>query len=492
MTSYRIKGRGRVDGSRPLNFTFDGRSYTGLAGDTLASALLANGVHLMGRSFKYHRPRGPVTAGSEEPNALVGTSRGAGRFEPNTRATVQELREGLVAESQNRWPSLAFDTGAVNDRMGSLFSAGFYYKTFMWPRSFWDRIYEPVIRSAAGLGKAPGEPDADRYASRFAHTDVLIVGAGPAGLAAALAAGRSGARVLLVDEQAELGGALLSEVGVRIDGKSAWDWLAGAVADLSSLPNVTLMTRTTAIGYYHQNLLGLVQRVTDHLAVAPADAPRERLWRVRAKQVVLAQGALEKPLVFDGNDRPGIMLSGAAQTYLNRYGVKVGDRPAVVTCHDSAWRDAFDLAEAGVKPVALVDVRGDVDPVLANQAKALGIETLVGWTVTGTSGRLRVKALRVNPLRNGAVGPARTIQCDAVLMCGGWTPSLHLFSHTKGSLVWDHGLETFLPGEAPRRFAQPVPAAAFGGSLRRWPTARPPVRVPPGRSVVSRTHRPMP
>ncbi len=419
---------------------------TGLAGDTLASALLANGVHLMGRSFKYHRPRGVVSAGSDEPNALMGTSRGPGRFEPNTRATIQELRAGLVAESQNRWPSLSFDMGAINDRLGSLFSAGFYYKTFMWPRAFWDRVYEPVIRNAAGLGVSPSEPDADRYASRFAHTDVLVIGGGPAGLAAALAAGRAGASVTLVDETAEPGGALLSEPAVAIDGKPAWDWLAATLAELAALPNVTVMPRTTAIGYYHQNLVGLAQRLTDHLDTPPAGAPRERLWKVRAGQVVLAQGALEKPLVFDGNDRPGVMLAGAAQTYLNRYGVRVGDRPAIVTAHDSAWHTAFDLADAGARPAVIVDVRASVDPALTDRAHALGIEALLGRTVTGTSGRLRVKSLRVNRMENGVATAPRDVACDAVLMCGGWTPCLHLFSHTKGSLAWDDTLKAFLPG----------------------------------------------
>jgi sarcosine oxidase, subunit alpha len=447
MTRYRLPNRGRVDHKKPVRFSFDDKSYQGLAGDTLASALLANGVHLMGRSFKYHRPRGVVCASSDEPNALMGTSRGPGRFEPNTRATIQELRDGLEATSQNRWPSLAFDLGAINDRLGSLFSAGFYYKTFMWPRSFWDRVYEPVIRNAAGLGVSPTEPDADRYASRFAHVDVLVIGAGPAGLAAALAAGRSGASVLIVDETAEPGGSLLSEPSVTIDGKPAWDWLAAALAELAALPNVAVMTRTTAIGYYHQNLIGLAQRLTDHLATPPADAPRERMWKVRANQVVLAQGALEKPLVFDGNDRPGVMLAGAAQTYLHRYGVKVGDRPAVATAHDSAWFAAFDLAEAGAKPAVIVDIRASVDPALTDRARMLGIETLLGHSVTGTSSRLRVKSLRVNRLDNGRAGAAREIACDAVLMCGGWTPSLHLFSHTKGSLAWDDKLKAFLPGK---------------------------------------------
>jgi len=445
LTGYRVANRGRVDRGRRVRFTFDGKSYQGLEGDTLASALLANGVHLMGRSFKYHRPRGVVSAGSDEPNALMGTRRGPGRCEPNTRATLQELRDGLEASSQNRWPGLAFDIGAVNDRLGSLFSAGFYYKTFMWPRAFWRRVYEPVIRRAAGLGVAPSEPDADRYASRFAHTDVLVVGAGPAGLAASLAAGRAGASVMLVDETAEPGGSLLSEPSVMIDGRPAWEWLAAALAELARLPNVRVLTRTTAIGYYHQNLVGLAQRLTDHLTAPPADAPRERLWRVRASQVVLAQGALEKPLIFDGNDRPGVMLAGAAQTYLHRYGVKVGNRPAVVTAHDSAWFAAFDLAEAGARPAAIVDLRPGVAAALSERASALGIEILLGHTVTGTSGRLRVKSLRVNRLAGNKAGAARAIACDAVLMCGGWTPSLHLFSHTQGKLAWDDRLEAFLP-----------------------------------------------
>ncbi|MDO5658609.1 MAG: sarcosine oxidase subunit alpha [Paracoccus sp. (in: a-proteobacteria)] len=444
MSRYRIPGKGRVDHAQPVSFTFDGRSYQGLRGDTVASALLAHGVHLMGRSFKYHRPRGPIAAGSEEPNALIGTSRGKGRFEPNTRATMQELREGLVAESQNKWPSLSFDIGAVNDRAYMLFSAGFYYKTFMWPRSFWDRVYEPLIRAAAGLGKAPVEPDPDHYAARYLHTDVLVVGGGPAGIAAARVAASSGARVVLVDENAEMGGALLSDPSVGIGGVAAWDWLAGQLAELRAA-GVTLMTRTTAIGYYHQNMVALAERVTDHLDDPPEGAPRERMWRVRAAQVVLAQGALEKPLVFDGNDRPGVMLAGAAQTYLHRYGVRVGDCAVVLTSHDSAYAAAFDLANAGCRIAAIADLRETVRPDLARAAQARGIEILTGHTATASYGRLRVRALRVNLLRGGEVGPGRRIACDVVLMSGGWTPSLHLFSHTKGTLAWDTENRAFLP-----------------------------------------------
>ncbi|MBU2959478.1 sarcosine oxidase subunit alpha [Citreicella sp. C3M06] len=448
MSHYRVPGKGRVDLSRPVSFTFEGRAYTGGRGDTVASALLAHGVHLMGRSFKYHRPRGAVAAGSEEPNALIGTRRGPGRFEPNTRATVQEIYEGLQTNAQNKYPSLKFDIGAVNDAAYMLFSAGFYYKTFMWPRSFWDKVYEPFIRAAAGLGVSPTEEDPDLYASRNLHVDVLVVGAGPSGIAAAKAACAEGLSVVLVDENAEIGGTLLSEPQAVIDGAPAWDWIATELAALKAA-GVKVMTRTTAIAYYHQNMIGLCEKLTDHLAQLPDDTPRERLWRVRAGQVVLAQGALEKPLVFHGNDRPGVMLAGAAQTYLNRYGVLVGKRPVVITSHDSAWFAAFDLADAGAKVQAIVDLREGVPETLLAQARARGIPVKLSHTATATKGRLRVKSLRVNPVSGGSVEAGEEISCDAVLMSGGWTPSLHLFSHTKGKLAWDEDRTTFLPDETP-------------------------------------------
>jgi sarcosine oxidase subunit alpha len=308
---------GRVDRTRILNFTFDGRAYTGLQGDTLASALLANGVHLVGRSFKYHRPRGIFSAGAEEPNALVGVRRDAARYVPNLRATQIELYEGLQAQSQNRWPSLDFDVGAVNDLVAPFIPAGFYYKTFMWPRTAWHSFYEPRIRASAGLGHAPEHADPDRYSNRFAHCDVLVVGAGPAGLSAALSAAQSGARVILCDEQAELGGSLLSEShsnGAAIDGYRSREWLRHAVAQLSVFPQVTLLPRTTAFGYFPHNLVALNERLTDHLANLPAHLPRERTWQVRAKRVVLATGAIERPLVFPGNDRPGRSRHGSHRT----------------------------------------------------------------------------------------------------------------------------------------------------------------------------------
>ena len=488
--TYRVCGKGRVAADAAVSFRFDGRTYRGLKGDTVASALLANGVHLMGRSFKYHRPRGPVAAGSEEPNALIGTRRGKGRFEPNTRATVQEIWDGLETTSQNRYPSLKWDVGAVNDAAYMLFSAGFYYKTFMWPRNFWHKFYEPFIRAAAGLGVSPSEEDPDIYASRYLHCDVLIVGAGPAGLAAARAAAVEGLRVVLVDENPEAGGTLLSEPQAEIDGKPAWDWLAHEIAALRER-GVRIMTRTTAIGYYHQNMIGMVEKVTDHLAHLPADTPRERMWQVRARRVVLAQGALEKPLVFHGNDRPAIMLAGAAQTYLNQYGVLVGRKPAIVTSHDSAWFAAFDMADAGAAVQAIVDTRATVRDDLMAGAEARGIRVRLGHTVTATKGRLRVTSVRVNPVTGGKVGSGFTVHCDAVLMSGGWTPSLHLFSHTKGSLTWDQDLTTFVPKDTPEecliagasRGLWGIEAALNDGASAGRETAR-----ALGRSVIAQDH----
>jgi len=312
-------------------------------------------------------------------------------------------------------------------------------------RPFWGRVYEPIIRKSSGLGRAPKAVDPDTYASRYAHCDVLIVGGGPAGLAAALAASQGGARVILADEQAELGGGLLSDPKSRIDGEDAWGWLAATKAALAARENVTILPRTTAFGYYHQNFLGLAERLSDHLA--HRQGPRERLWRVRANQVVLATGAVERPLVFAGNDRPGIMLAGAARTYLNRYGVTVGHRACVVTSHDSAYQAAFDLASAGVAIGAIIDVRREVPNPLLDQAARLGIEVLAGHTVTRARGRLRVSGATVARVESGgSVGPARDIPCDALLMSGGWTPSVHLFSQSRGTLSWRDDLGSYVPG----------------------------------------------
>ncbi len=448
---FRVAGLGLPDRLRPLAFTFDGVAYQGYAGDTLASALIANGVHLIGRSYKYHRPRGIVGAGAEEPNALVSVSRGPGRFTPNLRATQIELYEGLAASSQNRWPSLTFDVGAVSDRLSPFFGAGFYYKMFMGPNVFgknwaWTHVYEPMIRRAAGLGAAPREPDPDRYQRTFDHCDVLIVGAGPAGLAAALAASASGARVVLCDENPTAGGSLLAETRAKIEGRNARDWLHDALAALLAAPNVRLMTRTQAFGYYAQNFVALNQRVAEGDLIADNDCPRERLWQMRAREVVLATGAIERPLVFPNNDRPGVMLADAARRYCCQYGVKVGERAVVAASHDSAYRAALDLKSSGVIVELIADLRGEAAGPLPEAARAAGIEVAAGAEILGVDGRLRVKAVRLN-LPAGK----RTVACDALLMSGGWTPSVHLFSQSRGKLVFDEALQVFKPGASVQR-----------------------------------------
>jgi sarcosine oxidase, subunit alpha len=436
MSGCRLPSGGRVDRSKGVRFTFDGQSYSGLAGDTLASALLANAVMLFGRSFKYHRPRGLLAAGSEEPNALVSVDRGPGRFTPNLRATGVELHDGLRAASQNRWPSLKNDFGAINDRLGMFFPAGFYNKTFMWPRSFWDRLYEPAIRKMAGLGDAPTMEDPDTYAATYAHCELLIIGAGPAGIDAALAAAGSNRRVILIDDQDEPGGGALADPAL-------WPWLERSMKALTDAANVAILTRTTAFGYYHDNFIGAVERRTDHLPDG-GDSPREKLWRIRAGEVILAQGAIERPLVFDGNDTPGVMLASAAKTFANRYGVAVGKSVALMAAHDSGWHDVFALAKAGVGVAAIIDVRDMVDDALIATAAERGITVKLGHSVIGVSGRHGVNAIAV--ARNDGTG-IKTIACDALLMAGGWTPSVHLWSHSKGTLKWRGDLGAYVPDQ---------------------------------------------
>jgi sarcosine oxidase subunit alpha len=448
VSAYRTPTGGRIDRGKPLSFTFDGKPLTGFTGDTLASALLANGVHLVGRSFKYHRPRGILTAGSEEPNALVAIGRDEAHRTPNLRATQVELYDGLVAESQNRWPSLERDVGAVNDGLGRFLPAGFYYKTFMWPAGAWKRLYEPVIRRAAGLGRAPEAPDPDRYAQRYVHCEVLVVGAGPAGLAATLAASESGIRVILCDEQAEFGGSLLHDTEATIDGVPAEPWVADAVATLGARANVTLLPRTTAFGYYPHNLVGLAERVTDHLADPNPRLPRERMWQVRAREVVLATGSIERPLVFPENDRPGIMMAEAARTFANRWGVRPGDRAVVFAACDRAYRAALDLRAAGVEIAAIADLRADPSGHYPAAARAAGIPVHPRTTVVGTSGRLRIKSASLAPVAGGS---SQEVACDLLLMSGGFTPTVSLFSQSRGKLAWDASLEAYVPGASAER-----------------------------------------
>ncbi len=445
MRSFRLDKTGRLGKARRIEFSFDGNSYAGREGDTLASALLANGIHLTGRSFKYHRPRGILGSGPEEPNALMEIARDAARRQPNIRATMQPLYDGLKATSQNRWPSLDFDIGGVNGVLSRFLTAGFYYKTFMWPKSFWHKVYEPNIRAAAGLGRAPEIEDPERYANRYLHVDVVVAGGGPAGLAAALAAGETGASVLIADENLTFGGWLKVERDTTIDGKSAMAWVADAVARLETMDNVRVMPRTTVFGYHNHNMLSLAEQITEHLPNPDPALPRERLWQVRAQKVVLATGCIERPLVFPDNDRPGIMLAGAGRLYLNHYGVTPGRRVAVFTAHDAAYAAAIDLVQSGVDVPVIVDLRAEPEPSLATAARRAGIEVLAGYGVKTVTGTRRITGFTVEDLRTGQDN--RSFACDALLMSAGFTPSVHLFSQSRGTLAFDPALYSYVPGK---------------------------------------------
>ena len=438
-TSLSSGGR-LIDRSAARDFTFNGKRLTGYAGDTLASALLANGQTLMGRSFKYHRPRGVVASGAEEPNALMGIGKGS-RFEPNQRATTTELFDGLEAESQNHWPSLEFDVGAVNNSLAKFFPAGFYYKTFMFPRMGWKHLFEPIVRHSAGLGKAPKDRDADRYEHFYAFVDVMIVGGGIAGLQAALTVGATGARVLLVEQTAHWGGRAPVD-GVEIDGQPADEWIKSALQTLEGMENVRVRGRTMASGVYDHGYVLAYERLTDH---APeTDGPRHRLWRIRAKQVITATGALERPLSFAGNDIPGVMLASAVRDYVVNWGVSPGDRTVVVTNNDDAYRTALALHGAGLAVPAIVDARATVTGDLPEAARAAGIRVLSGTGIASVKGKKAVTGVALcAQAGEGAV--TEEIACEAVAMSGGWSPVVHLWSHCGGKLIWDAAQACFRP-----------------------------------------------
>ena len=428
----RLPTGGPIDRSRALAFRFDGRRYTGHPGDTLASALLANGVRLVGRSFKYHRPRGAMTAGAEEPNALVLLEPGP-FAEPNLRTTEIELYDGLAAESVNRWPSLRFDLGAATGLASGLFVAGFYYKTFMWPPSWWNRIYAPAIRRMAGLARAPVGPDPEAYEHRHAHCDILVVGGGPAGIAAAHTAAAAGARTVLADERPRPGGSLL-DGSERVGDEDGAAWARRMLAGTTAL----LLPRTTAFGYYDHNYVALAERVTEGLPPSErAGRPRQRIWHVRARRVVLATGAHERPLVFPGNDRPGVMLAGAVSAYIHRYAVLPGSRAVFLANDDSVYAAAREFARHGGEVAALVDLRAD------SAADAGGLPVLRGAVPVRTLGRRAVTGIEIE-----SGGAARRIACDLIAMGGGWNPAVHLFSQSRGTLCWDDGLGTFVPGRS--------------------------------------------
>ncbi|MCP5112796.1 MAG: sarcosine oxidase subunit alpha family protein, partial [bacterium] len=445
-SSTRLSKGGRIDRNAPMQFVFDGKTYSGYRGDTLASALLANGVCLIGRSFKYHRPRGIYGSGTEDPNALVGLREGA-RAEPNSLATTVELYDGLVARSQNAWPSLNFDISAVNGLFEKFFSAGFYYKTFIGPFQKSWMFYEHFIRKAAGMGDASMEPDPDKYEKLYKFCDVLVVGGGPAGLSAALAAGRAGARVLLVEQEQELGGSLLSAPA----GAGSDKWLSSTVAALEKLANVEIRTRTVAWGAYDHGTYALMEKVADHKPQPDEHEVRQRTITLQTKNVVVATGSLERPIPFGGNDIPGNMLAGAARTYVNRYGVLPGKRAIVFTNNDSAYRAALDL-KAGGASVTIVEARDSAPAGLGEACKSNGIGIITGHAVIGSAGRKHVKAADISPYdastgRSGNV--TRSLPCDLICVSGGWNPVVHLSSQRGRKPEYDAPIAAFVPGDAP-------------------------------------------
>ena len=456
----RLESGGRINRNHPVRFRFNGREYEGFEGDTLASALLANDVHLVGRSFKYHRPRGIFSQGVEEQSAIVQVGSDPVVTDPNQRAPQVELFDGIEAKSQNARPSVNFDFMALNDLVWPLLPAGFYYKTFKWPLRFWE-IYERFIRNAAGMGEAPQGPDPDRYDHRYEYCDVLVVGGGAAGLAAAHAASSAGARVILADEQSEFGGHFLNE-------SQDMPWIEKILAELGKAKDTTLLTRTTVFGAYNDNYYTMLERVSDHIPPVsrPNHAPRQRLWHVRAKKVVLAAGMIERHMVFHQNDRPGIMLAGAARAYLNRYGVAAGNKVAVLTNNNTAYQTAFDYDDAGVEVSAIIDIRHNPPANLVKEAEKRKIRLLTSYSVKSTEGRKRIVAAHIKPIdkdgRLYAEG-GKIVECDLLCVSGGWNPTVHLLSQKKGKLAYDTGLESFVPADTDHDGM--IPAGGCNGTL---------------------------
>lgn len=447
----RLEKGGLIDRGSTLEFTFDRKVYRGFDGDTLASALIANDVRLVGRSFKYHRARGILTAGGEEPNALV-TLRAGAHAEPNTRATTISLFDGLEATSQNCWPSPAFDLMGVNQLFGPILVAGFYYKTFMWPAKAWEKLYEPLIRRAAGLGKLSMLADPDQYDREHAFCDILVIGGGPAGLAAALTAGRAGLRVLLINDDAQLGGRLLSEHH-EIDGSTGVEWSRTVTAELASIPNVRVLNRTSVFGVYDGQEYGAIEYVSDHLLRPLPGQPRQRLWKIVAKHAVLASGAIERPVVFGGNDRPGVMMASAVSTYVNRFAATPGRRAVVFTGGDSGWSTFEDLQRAGIEVAAVVDSRRSEHP-LARRAAKSGVRVFLGSVVEDAYGKT-VKGVTIRD----ADGRSHRMSCDFVAMAGGWNPAIGIGSNLGARPIWSDSIQSFVLDQTPSGL-RPAGAAA--------------------------------
>jgi len=462
---YRLDKIGYIDRNKKISFRFNGKKYLGYKGDTLASALLANGVHLVGRSFKYHRPRGFIGCGVDEPNAKVQLYDG-NKTEPNALATEIELVEGLIAKSQNCWPSVSFDFGAINNLFNKFFPAGFYYKTFMWPKNFWYKIYEPIIRRAAGLGVAPLKPDPDRYEHKFEYCDVLVAGSGPSGLAGALAAAKNGARVILAEDKPRFGGSLLTDE-VTIGNKKGKDWANETVLQLKSMPNVIIKKRSQVFGYYDHNMLVMCERIKDHKENPTEFTPRQKLWYIRAKEVIISTGSIERPLVFGNNDRPGIMLASAAKEYMKIYGVLVGRKPIIFTNNDTAYDTAIEFKKNGVDPT-IIDTREKSDSSIVSEAKRLNIEIKFSCAIVNTKGHLRVKSATIGKLNTQKSGYdiLENIECDCICVSGNWTPTVHLSSQSGNKLKFNKKINAFIPNKSKQNEVS-VGSATGSYSLRQ-------------------------
>ena len=444
---FRITSGGLIDRSKEISFIFNGKKYIGYKGDTLASALLANGVHLIGRSFKYHRPRGIIAAGVEDANGKVQLYKD-NITEPNVNVTEVELVEGLRIESQNCWPSVNFDVGGINNFLNRFFPAGFYYKTFMWPKSFWYHVYEPLIRKAAGMGKASLDPDPDRYEHQYEHCDILVVGSGPSGIASALSAAKNGASVILAEDKARFGGSLLTD-NVTIGNKNGDEWVEDSISELKSMPNVIVKKRSQVFGYYDHNMLVMFERCKDHLNEPEPYTPRQRLWYIRAKHVVISTGSIERPLIFANNDRPGIMLATSAREYLKVYGVLPGKNPIIFTNNDSAYETAIEFKAYGIDTIIL-DTRKSSDAGVVQEAKNFGIEIKFNHGIANTAGYKKVKSATIGELTESKDGYKNltTIPCDSIFVSGNWTPTVHLASQSGNKLKYESETDTFLPDQS--------------------------------------------
>ncbi len=441
---FRLNKEGLINRNKKISFTFNGKKLFGYEGDTIASALIANGIHLVGRSFKYHRPRGFFGAGVEEPNAKLQVEFN-GHSEPNVNATEMELVEGLSATSQNCWPSVNFDVGAINNFLKMFFPAGFYYKTFMWPKSFWYKIYEPFIRKAAGLGVASIEKDKERYEHKFEYCDLLVTGSGPSGLASAYAAAKNGAKVIIAEDKPRFGGTLLTD-DVSIDNLSGKDWAEKIITELKSMPNVTVKNRSQVFGYYDHNMLVMFERVSDHLEKKSKFTPRQRLWYIRAKETILSTGSIERPIVFGNNDTPGIFLSAAAKEYMKVYGVLVGKKPLIFTNNDSAYETALEFKKNNVEPIIL-DTREEHSSELIDEAKSKGIEIRFSHGVIVANGYKKVKSAKIGKLNKdkNSFEKIETVDCDCICVSGFWTPSVHLASQSGNKLKYEEKIDAFIP-----------------------------------------------